>query len=135
MEETRPSVVLRSFAILFAILALTDLLKPFHLEGPGTGFVFLGTRTSGVADAILGPLFGVFLLVYAAGIWRMRRYALPMAYAYAAYVFLNLVTYFVKHQGDPQQPSPAFTIIYIAGAIGISWATAFMLHRRRAQLT
>ncbi|HEY6417566.1 MAG TPA: hypothetical protein VIX59_01075 [Candidatus Binataceae bacterium] len=133
MEETKGTSVLKVFAVLFAILAVSDLLKPFHLEGPTTGFVFLGTRTSGAANAILGPLFGIFLLVYAAGIWRMRRYVLGMAYAYAAYVFVNLIIYSVKHRGEPQPL--AFTVVYIAGAIGISWGTAIMLHRRRAQLT
>jgi hypothetical protein len=36
--------LLTTFAILFALLAVSNLLKPFQLEGPTTGFVFLGQR-------------------------------------------------------------------------------------------
>ena len=89
--------VLSTAAVLFAILAISDFLKPLRLEGGDTGLVFFGTRLGGVPNTILGPLFGIFLLVYAAGIWRMRRYALPMGYAYAAYVVINLVMFSAKN--------------------------------------
>jgi hypothetical protein len=36
------------------------------------------------------------LTVYAIGIWRMRRWVLLIAYAYAAYVILNLLLYSVR---------------------------------------
>jgi hypothetical protein len=47
-------------------------------------------KTHGISNAIPGPAFGLLLVVYALGIWRMRRRALPIADAYAAYVILNL---------------------------------------------
>src|SRR4029077_1463933 len=93
MADSRRSSGLTTLAILFAILALTDLLKPFHLEGPTTGLVFFGTRLSGMSNAVLGPLLGIFLLIYAAGIWQMRRYAIYLAYVYAAYVAINLLLF------------------------------------------
>src|SRR5579863_4761643 len=68
MADSRRGGALTTMAILFAILAITDILKPFHLEGPTTGLVFFGKRLSGVPDAILGPVLGIILLTYAAGI-------------------------------------------------------------------
>jgi hypothetical protein len=88
MNERRRGTTLTIFAILFALLAISNLLKPLHVGGAQTGFVFLGTRTGGIANLILGPLFGLILAAYALGIWRMRRYALPLGYAYFAYVIL-----------------------------------------------
>ncbi len=79
------------FAVLFVVLAISNFLKPFHLDSRA-GFVFFGVKTSGITNDILGPVFGVWLLVYAIGIWRMRRWALPLGYAYAAYVITNLVS-------------------------------------------
>ncbi|HTY55221.1 MAG TPA: hypothetical protein VMB26_08475, partial [Candidatus Binataceae bacterium] len=80
--------LLTLFAILFALLAISNISKPF--SGGRAGFVFLGTRTSGVENAILGPAFGIFLLIYTIGIWRQRRFALPMAWAYAIWVPINI---------------------------------------------
>jgi hypothetical protein len=73
MEASRGSV-LTTFAVLFAILALSNFLKPFHLD-PNAGFVFLGVKTHGTANEILGPAFGSLLVAYAFGIWRMRRWS------------------------------------------------------------
>jgi hypothetical protein len=75
--------VLTTCAVLFAILALSNFLKPFHLDW-NAGFVFFGVKTQGIANTILGPIFGLVLTVYAIGIWRMRRWVLPIAYTYAA---------------------------------------------------
>jgi hypothetical protein len=133
MTESSRGPVLTTFAVLFAILALSNFLKPFHLD-PNAGFVFFGMKTHGVANAILGPAFGALLAVYAIGIWRMRRWVLPIAYAYAAYVILNLLLYALRNAGSGGQPSPAFMIGYIAIAIGVSAGSAGLLHRRRREL-
>jgi len=127
--------VLATAAVLFAILAISDFLKPLRLEGGDTGLVFFGTRLGGVPNAILGPLFGIFLLVYAAGIWRMRRYALPMGYAYAAYVVINLVMFSAKNQRPANAGQMIFGLVYIAIALAVSWGTAILLRRRKAQLS
>ncbi len=130
----RRGAALTTFAILFAILAITDLLKPFRLEGPQTGFVFFGTRTSGIANLILGPLFGAILLAYAIGIYRMKRYALPFAYAYAGYVVLNLAAFSIMHP-PKSNAEMVFGVIYTALGVGISFAAAIALTRRRSDLT
>ena len=134
MVESRRGGVLTTLAVLFGILGVTDILKPFHLEGPTTGLVFFGKRLSGAPDAILGPLLGIFLLIYAAGIWRMRRYAMPLAYAYAIYVTLNLVLFSVRNPPPASQGEMIFGIVYIVGALALSWGTATLLRRRRAEL-
>ncbi len=96
MASEQRGPALTTFAILFGVLAVSNLLKPLQMGGPEhTGFVFFGQRTTGTANAILGPLFGIYLLVYAVGVWRLRRFALPMAYAYAAYVIVNLIAFTV----------------------------------------
>jgi hypothetical protein len=132
--ETR-GPTLTTFAILFAILGVSNLLKPLQL-GRDTGFVFLGERLTGTPNAILGPLFGIFLLVYAAGIWRLRRFALPMGYAYAAYVVVNLIAFSVRGpQPPPGMSYVVFGIVYALVAIGVSGGAALLLGRRKAALT
>ena len=133
MANSSRGPVLTAFAVLFAILAVSNFSKPFHAS-PDVGFVFLGGKTHGIANAILGPLFGLMLIVYAIGIWRMRRWALPIAYAYAAYVILNLLLYTIRNAGAADYPSVPFLLSYMAIAIGVSTGSAILLHRRRSVL-
>src|SRR5438445_2905927 len=133
MTETSRGPVLTTFAVLFVILALSNFLKPFHLD-PNAGFVFFGTKTHGIANAILGPAFGALLVMYAIGIWRLRLWVLPIAYAYAAYVILNLLLYTIRNAGSPAQPSTVMMMGYVAVAIGVSAGSAVVLHRRKDEL-
>src|SRR5689334_10570298 len=62
-------------AVLFVVLAISDFTKALqHANDPAVGgLVILGhkfTRTS--ANLVLGPLFGLFLLTYAYGLWNMK---------------------------------------------------------------
>src|ERR1700687_3272248 len=113
MKETSRGPMLTAFAVLFAILALSNCRKPFHLD-PNAGFVFFGRKTHGIANAILGPAFGALLVAYAIGIWRMRRWVLSIAYAYAVYVILNLLLYTIRNGGSSRQTSPLFMLVYMA---------------------
>lgn len=134
MGESKRTGFLTTIAILLVILAITDFLKPFKLEGPTTGLVFLGIRRAGIANAILGPLVGLVLIAYAAGIWRMRRYALPLGWVYAVYVILNLFLYILRNP-TPQDPhEQVFGIVYSIVAITMTIATAVILTRRRNDL-
>jgi hypothetical protein len=134
MADSRRSGALTILAILFAILAVTDILKPLHLEGPTTGLVFFGKRLSGTPDAILGPLLGIFLLVYAAGIWRMQRYAMYLGYGYAIYVTLNLILFSARNPPPASQGEMIFGIVYIVFALASSWGTVILLRRSKADL-
>jgi hypothetical protein len=131
MEEKSRGATLTIFAVLFALLAISNFLKPFHLE-PNEGFVFLGTKLTGAANAVMGPLFGIILLVYAYGIWAMRKFALQVAYIFLLWVLLNMTLFTVKNQS--MQPLAANLVAAIVG-IGVPLASAIVLHRRRADLT
>ena len=119
------------FAILFAILGVSNALKP--LEASETqGFVLFGERLSGTPNQIAGPLFAIYLWVYAFGIWRPRRWALPMGIAYAVYVIANLVLFVIR---DPNVPPMLQMLVYALVAIGVSSGAAYLLWQRRAELS
>src|SRR5690349_6329898 len=122
--------LLKVSAVLFGLLALSNFMKPLGTD-PEQGLVFFGRRLAGAPNAILGPLFGLYLLVYAVGIWRVRRWALPMGVLYAVYVVLNL-TLFTLRDADPTAHGVAFNVIYGTVAIAISSGTAWLLARRQA---
>src|SRR5262245_5382362 len=86
-ERGRPLTIV---ALLLVLLAASDFLKPLRLEGADTGLVVLGLRRSGTVNALGGVVLGLVLLTYAAGIWGMRRWVVPLAWAYAAYVTVNV---------------------------------------------
>lgn len=133
MAESRRGGLLTFFAVIFVLLAIQDLLKPFRLEGPDTGFVFLGTRLVG-PYAFAGALMSLFLLTLAFAIWRMRRFAIPMAYAYAAYVVVNLVLFTIRYPAPTKTSDQVFGIVFSVLAIGGAWTVAVILTRRRAEL-
>jgi tryptophan-rich sensory protein len=134
MGESKRGALLTTIAILFAILAITDIIKPLKLEGPTTGLVFFGTRQTGIANAILGPLMGLMLVFYAAGIWRMRRYAMTLGWLYAVYVIANLVLYTQLNPPAKNSGERVFGIVYMILAISITLGTAIILTRRRTEL-
>jgi len=129
--------LLTVLALLFALPAVSDLAKPLAAsfgDGLRPGFVLFGHRLSGAANAVVGPLFGLYLIVYAAGIWRMRRWALPMGTIYAAYVIANL-TLFQLRDPEPMREGLLFDAVYAVVAIGVSWGTVWVLSQRRDVLT
>jgi hypothetical protein len=65
----------------------------------------------------------------------MRRWALPMAHAYATYVVLNLVLFGLRNTGPDTMSYKLFTIVYAIIAIGVSLASAVLLTQRKAELT
>jgi tryptophan-rich sensory protein len=134
MGDSKRGTLLTTIAILFAILAITDILKPLKLEGPTTGLVFFGTRQTGTSNMILGPLMGFILLFYAAGIWRMRRYAVLLGWLYAVYVIANLVLYTQLNPPAKNSGEMIFGVVYMILAITITVGTAIILTRRRAEL-
>ena len=123
------------FAVLFGLLAISNLLKPLRLGSDETGFVFLGDRLSGIANTIVGPIFGLFLALYAFGIWKRKRFALPMGHAYATYVILNLILFTVKNPKPPGVGYVIFGIVYSLIAVGVSLGAAIFLTRNKALLS
>ena len=131
MAEKSRGTALTIFAVLFLLLAISDFLKPFHLE-PNAGFVFLGHKLAGRANGVMGPLFGFLLVVYSYGIWTMRRWALPVAYIFTGWVTANMVLFVLNNPN--QARSPVAGIATLAVGIGIPLAAAIILSRRSAEL-
>jgi hypothetical protein len=134
MSQATRGRALTIFAILFGLLAISNLLKPLQI-GAQTGFVLFGSRLSGTANLIAGPLFGIFLAIYAYGIWTMRRFAMPMSHAYALYVILNLIFFTFRTPTPDTVEYKIFGAVYAAIAIGVSLSAAVILTRRKAELT
>ena len=122
---------LRIFALLFGLRALTDVFKPL---GAGSGLVFFGKLLTGVPNLILAPLVGIYMLVYAYGLWRLRRFALPMGIAYAIYASINLVLFPVLQPIPGGYGAGAYAGFVAVGA-GVCWGAVWLLQRRAAELT
>ena len=133
MDKPYRGLLLTALAILFAMAAIQDILKPLHLEGPTTGLVFLGTRLSGSANLVMSVVLAIFLASYAVGVWRMNKYALTLGFIYAIYVLFNIVVFPIRYAGE-NNGSPAFLFGFTIGAIAIPWACAILLWRRRDEL-
>ena len=128
--------VLTVLAVLMGLLAVSNLTKPVsQLLAPQTnaGFVFFGHRMHGPANAVLGPVFGLVLAAYAYGVWTMRRWVVPLAAAYAAYVIVNLVC-FAMHPATGDDTPALGLLAYALVAIGVSSGGAIYLHRHREAL-
>lgn len=120
-------------AVLFGVLAISNFVKPLELHAHH-GFVFLGMRQRGFWNLVLGPLAGVYLAVYAAAVWRLRAFALPLGRIYAAWVILNLVLFTVR-MSDEALARPVFGIVYAVIAIGVSSGCVALLTRNRTLLS
>ncbi len=91
-------------AVLFVVLAISDFTKVLqHAGNPAVGgIVILGHKfTRKLATLSLGPLFGLFLMTYAYGLWNMKRWIIPLSVFYAFYVPVNLVLFWSLHQFAP----------------------------------
>ena len=135
-NERSRGPVLTTLAVLMGLLALSNFSKPLGQAmqpESDAGFVFLGHRLHGAANAVMGPLFGVLLAAYAYGAWTRRSWGVPLAAAYAAYVVVNLVL-FVMSAPPAQNQSLAFMAAYTAVAIGVSAGGAWYLYRNRHRL-
>lgn len=137
-EQTERGTLVSVFAVLFAILAVSNLLKPLQILGDETGFVLFGTRLTGTANLIAGPLAGLYLLAYAYGIWQMKRFAVGMAHVYALYVVLNLLLFLYKGQPDAAEPPSVMASVFFAAysivAVGVSAGAAIILTKRKHEL-
>jgi hypothetical protein len=125
-------MLLRTFAVLFAVLAVSNVTKVFEFE-PEHGLVFLGRRQSGAPNMVLAPIFGAYLATYAWGLWNARRFALPMGIAYAGWVPLNMYLFTVR---SPEElgTNSLFGVTYMVLAMAISLGAAVALMRCANQL-
>jgi hypothetical protein len=120
--------------VLFCLLAFSDFTKAYqYSQNPSVGgLVILGHKFIGVKkNLVLGPLFGIFLLTYAWGLWKMRRWVVPISVFYAFYVPVNMVLFWSLHQLTP--PTVRFIVMYLFLSLTGSIGTALYLgfHRDR----
>jgi hypothetical protein len=136
MEQGKRGSPLTLFAIGFGLLAISDLTKPYsQMHNPQVGLVFFGTKLTGIANLIIAPLLAAFLAIYAIGIWRMKRYAMPMSHAYATYVFINMLLFVMKHHDRKDTGGLPFIIMYATIALAVSIGSAILLTMRREELS
>jgi hypothetical protein len=132
-------------AVFLALAVTVDLLKAFSkplpsgyklagLQMPASGIVVLGVRHNGAGVAIPALLVAAVLLFYAVGIWRMKRYAVTVAWLYAAYVILNVTLFTIRNPAPSTPGATIFAIVYLVVAITLTVGTAIVLTRRRADL-
>lgn len=131
---TSRGVFLTIMAVLFVVLAISDFTKALqYANNPAVGgLVVFGHKFEGVAhNLMLGPVFGIVLLIYAFGIWKLRAWVIPLSIVYAFYVPYNLVLFWFTHVTGPR--SIRFIVMYLAIALTGSVGTAIYLayHRER----
>jgi hypothetical protein len=131
MPEPQRGPWLTFCAVCFGLLALSNFLKPLHLGGQT--FIFFGSPLWGVANAIIAPLFGIFLTIYTYGIWTMRRFALGMGHAYAVYVILNGAI-FRMNDPDTSMGHALGGVVSALIGVGVAVGAAIVLTRRKAEL-
>ncbi|HYC54485.1 MAG TPA: hypothetical protein VEL28_06075 [Candidatus Binatia bacterium] len=131
--EPASRTVLRAFALLFALMAVSNVLKPFAYTET-VGFVLFGQRLAGTANTVAALVFAAFLATYAAAIWKESRAALAMGIAYALYVIANLALWNVRKPEGSDAPL-LFALPYLVTAIGVSSGAAALLWRYRQRLT
>jgi hypothetical protein len=133
-ETGRRGAFLTAMAILLGILALSDATKALQrMQGPVGGLVILGNKIESIAlNAVAGPLFAIFLGTYVYGIWKMKRWVLPIATVYAFYVPVNLVLFWFLHLTP--RPTVEFIVVYLIFALTGSVGTALYLNRHHDRL-
>jgi hypothetical protein len=131
VERKSRGTMLMIFAACLGLMAVSNFLKPMKLSH-AAGFVFFGIKLSGIANDIVGPIFGVILAVLAYGIFTMRRFALPLAWFYAGYVILNTLLFTLRY-GIRNVP-PLLWLLFVLAAVGVSSGTAIVLTQRKAEL-
>ena len=137
-QTARPprGVFLTIMTVLFLLLALSDFTKALQFaNNPAVGgLVILGHKFQGVVpNLILGPLFGIVLLIYAYGIWNMRTWVLPLSIVYAFYVPANMILFWSLHQLPP--PTVGFIVVYLFLSLTGSVGTAIYLADHRERLS
>jgi len=119
-------VILSLYAVLIVGLAVFDLIRPLSAHH----YMYFGWRPSAVQTAILVLAINSVNLIYALGIWQMRRWALPMGCVYAAAVVLNIVDFLL---GRYALLSPDLIVSMIL-AIALASGSVILLYRRKASL-
>lgn len=114
--------LLRALAVLLALRGVANLFKPF---GAGSGMVFFGQLLP--VTSPVGPIVGLVMLAFAAGIFMRKRWGVTIGALYAAFATLNVILFpIVTGLGD----LPVwFYVLFAAGAIVAPWTAVVLLRR------
>lgn len=126
--EPRGRLIFRGLAIYFWLLALSMFATPLQLSEQG-GLVLLGTRLAGGENLLWSLTFGSYLAIFGLGLWRMKRFIIGIAHAYALYVVLNLFLHW-SNQLPSGSADVLMPVIHAVMAIG----TSVLLSLRRKGL-
>lgn len=113
---------IKAFAVLLVLRGLSNFLKPVT---DTVGFVFFGIVLKGTANAIISPLFGIYMLITGYALWTRHRLALPLAIGYAGYVSISMPLY---NLFNPTPHNLAF-VMFTAMMIGMPWGVVWLLTR------
>lgn len=136
MTRSRPGPLLTVAALLFVLSAIQDALKPLS-PGP-EGFMLFGVLTDGPVEAVVARIHAALMLALAYGVWRLRRYALWFLYLYTPYVVLNIALATMRYPVTSPiaaLPNPVFAVLFTVIALGVPGGTAYLLARRREELS
>jgi hypothetical protein len=118
----------KAIAVLLVVRASTNFGKPFSASAR---FVVLGHLLGGIWTAVVAPLFGIAIVVYAIGLWQVRRWALPLGIGYAIWSTINVIAFPIV-EGIPARFAPWMYGVF--GVLGIAgpWLAVWLLARERA---
>ena len=77
---------------------------------------------------VAAPLFGVAMVAYAIGLWRGRRWALPVAVAYALWATANILLFPLHESLPPALPPWTYALFAVPGLVG-AWLAVWLLRR------
>ena len=131
-----PAPALTILALLFVVLAVQSILLPFE-TAPTAGFMLFGFRTDGLLEAIVARVHAALMLGLAYGIWRLKRYALYFLLVYTPYILLNHILFTLRYEWPtPGGLSvPQFMAISVLIGVGVPGGPAYLLSRRRPELS
>jgi hypothetical protein len=113
------------FAIVLVLRGLSNFLKP--VTG-SVGFVFFGVELHGTANAVLSPLFGIYMLITGWAIWTGHRLAAALTLGYALYVVVSIPLYNIINP----IPGGLGHWMFTAAMIGLPWGAVWLQRRALA---
>ena len=122
----------RVLAVLLGLRGLMNLGKvPL---GTGTGIVLGGTLFTEGTPLVAGSIgLGLYMLLWAWGLWRAAGWAVPMGVAYVALVVVNIVR-FPTIPGQLRENIPmAAYVAYGIVAIAVPALATWLARRDRAR--
>ena len=118
--------ILRLCAVLIGMRGVVNLFKSL---GAGNAMVAFGYMLP--PDSLLAPIIGVAMVALAFGLWTRRRWALPLAVAYAIFASLNIILFPIV-SGLHAPVTGGRYVLFAIGGLAITWGAVALLRRELA---